>query len=55
MFNIPGQAAVLQLAVSDDEPSQSLPPPAGAGLVQVRVLDFAPVPHVFVQEEYSLH
>ena len=53
--DIPGQQLSLQYAVSDDEPTQSLPPADGAGLVHVLVLDFDPVPQVFVHIEYSPH
>ena len=53
--HVPGQAAVLQSFVSDAEPSQLLPPPDGAGLLHVLVLDCCPVPQVLVQVEYSDH
>ena len=46
---------VLQSAISDDEPSQSLPPSDGEGFVHVLVLDFVPVPHVFEHSVYSPH
>ena len=49
------QAMLLQPAVSDDDPLQSLPNPARAGKLQVRVLDFVPESHDLVQEEYSPH
>ena len=52
-FIIPSQAALLQLAVSDDDPVQPLPSLARPGILQVRVLVF--VPHGVVQEEYSPH
>ena len=44
---------MLQLADSDAEPTQLLPPPDGAGLVHVLVLDFVPDPHVLEQAEYD--
>ena len=49
--HLPGHAEVLQSVISDDEPGQLLPPPDGAGFVHVLVLDFCPVPHVFVHVE----
>ena len=52
---LPGHAEVLQSVSSDVEPGQLLPPPDGAGLVQVLVLDFSPVPHVLVHVEYAPH
>lgn len=51
MNYVPGQLIVLQLAVSDDDPTQLLPPFDGAGFVHVLVLDCVPVPHVLVQVE----
>ena len=49
--HLPVHAEVLQSVISDDEPGQLLPPPDGAGFVHVLVLDFCPVPHVFVHVE----
>ena len=53
--HVPGQAFVLQSTVTVFEPVQSLPPPDGAGLLHVLVLDFCPVPHVLVHVEYAPH
>ena len=53
--HVPGQALVLQSVVSVFEPVQSLPPPDGAGLVQVLLLNFFPVPQLLEHVEYSLH
>ena len=53
--HLPGHAEVLQSVISDVEPGQSLPPPDGAGLLHVLVLDFCPVPHVLVHVEYAPH
>ena len=46
---------MLQSVISDVEPGQLLPPPDGAGLLQVLVLDFCPVPHVLEHVEYAPH
>ena len=46
---------MLQSVISDDEPGQLLPPFDGEGLVHVLVLDFPPVPHVLVHDEYAPH
>ena len=53
--HLPVHAEVLQSVISDDEPGQLLPPPDGGGLVHVLVLDFSPVPHVLVHDEYAPH
>ena len=52
---IPGQVFVLQFVVSEEDPAQLLPPPDGAGLLHVLVLDFCPVPHVLVHVVYAPH
>ena len=41
--------------VSEEDPAQLLPPPDGAGLVHVLVLDCCPVPHVLEHVEYAPH
>ena len=53
--HLPGHAEVLQSVSSDVEPGQLLPPPDGAGLLHVLVLDFCPVPHVLVHVVYAPH
>ena len=52
---LPGQASALQASVSLVAPSHSLPPWAGAGLVQVRVLSLIPPPHSLLQFPNKLH
>ena len=48
-FHIPGQALVEHSLDSVESPTQSLPPCAGAGLVQSLDLDWLPPPHVTEQ------
>ena len=45
----PGHAIVLQLSVLLLEPTQSAPPPFGAGFVQVRVRVREPTPQLLEQ------
>ena len=44
-----GHGRVLQVEVSDEEPTQVGPPLAGAGLLQSRVRDWDPLPQVRLQ------
>ena len=46
---------VLQFVVSEEDPTQLLPPPEGAGLVHALVLDCCPVPQVLEHVEYAPH
>ena len=48
-FALPGHANLLQLFVLLLGPTQSAPPPSGAGFVHVRVRVRNPTPHVLEQ------
>ena len=54
-WNLPGQLRSKQAMVSDADPTQSAPPPAGAGLLHCRVRVVFPSPHVLLQEDQTLH
>ena len=43
---VPGHGSVLQSAVSVESPEQSAPPLLGAGLLQLLVPSFVPVPQL---------
>lgn len=51
----PGQILLLHSRVSVALPTQSLPPFAGLGLVQVLERVFCPTPQVLEQDDHSIH
>ena len=51
----PGHANMLQLSVLSAEPTQSVPPPCGAGFVQVRVRLREPTSQVLEQLLHDDH
>lgn len=52
LYCIPGQSCVLHVSTSVAQPTQSAPPPLGAGQLHVLDLKDSPVPH---DSEQALH